>query len=68
MPSEGGAYAFGDVSARAVPVHQPGRLQAAPRRRRLQPRLQPRTPDIVLMAITSQLRPTPQLGEVWIDR
>ena len=25
-------------------------------------------PDIALMAITSQLRPTPQLGEVWLER
>lgn len=25
-------------------------------------------PDIVLMAITSQFRPTPALGEVWIDQ
>jgi mRNA interferase MazF len=25
-------------------------------------------PDIVVMAITSQLRPNPTLGEVWIDQ
>jgi mRNA interferase MazF len=25
-------------------------------------------PDVVIMAITSQLRPAPTLGEVWIDQ
>lgn len=25
-------------------------------------------PDVVVMAITSQLRPTPGFGEVWVDR
>lgn len=25
-------------------------------------------PDVVMMAITSQLRPTPSLGEVWLRR
>jgi mRNA interferase MazF len=24
-------------------------------------------PDVVVMAVTSQLRPNPSLGEVWID-
>jgi len=25
-------------------------------------------PDVVVMAVTSQLRPSPEFGEVWIDR
>ena len=25
-------------------------------------------PDVVVMAITSQLRPSPGLGEVWVDQ
>ncbi len=25
-------------------------------------------PDVAVMAVTSQLRPTPELGEVWLDQ
>ena len=68
MPSEGGPYAFGDV----VLVPFPFTTKAASKQRPaavVSSRAYGRErPDIVLMAITSQLRPTPQLGEVWIDR
>jgi mRNA interferase MazF len=62
------SYEFGDV----VLVPFPFSNQAASKKR---PAVivssgpyNPTKPDVVIMAITSQLRPSPALGEVWISQ
>ena len=67
MPSEAGPFEFGDVVLVPFPftnqsaVKQRPAVVVSPRAYNLA------KPDLVMMAITSQFRPTPTLGEVWLS-
>jgi mRNA interferase MazF len=66
MPSELGAFAFGDVvlvpfpfTSQALSKQRPAVIVSSNSYNRTKP-------DVILLAITSQFRPGPTLGEVWI--
>ena len=68
MPSEADGFAFGDI----ILVPFPFTNQSAVKRR---PAVVVSTraynqawPDLIMMAVTSQLRPVAALGEVWLER
>ena len=67
MPSEASPFEFGDVVLVPFPftnqfaVKQRPAVVVSPRAYNLA------KPDLVMMAITSQFRPTPTLGEVWLS-
>jgi hypothetical protein len=51
----------------SVSVYEPDRIKATARNHRKLTGLHCAKPDIVLMVITSQLRPSLALGEVWLS-
>lgn len=61
------AYQFGDVVLVPFPFHRSVHQQAAPRRRRLQRPHNRIRRDVILMAITSQVRGSGAFGEVIVQ-
>ena len=61
------AYEFGDIVLLPFPFTNQAASKKRPAVVVSNAAYNEAKPDIVVMAITSQLRPAPALGEVWID-
>ena len=66
MPSNAGGFAFGDIILVPFPFTDQSALKKRPAVIISSTRYNEDKPDIILMAITSQLRPVAALGDHWI--
>ncbi len=67
MPSDLQPFEFGDIVLVPFPFTNQTTFKKRPAAIVSSPAYNLNKPDIVVMAVTSQLRPSPELGEVWIE-